>query len=63
MKQNNNFKDGTFFTSIGAKGKRKNEDLQNLDVNIDEELAEIEKKYKMINIQENIEINKDKEKE
>ena len=63
LKQNNNFKDGTFFTSIGAKGKRKNEDLQNLDVNIDEELAEIEKKYKMINIQENIEINKDKEKE
>ena len=24
LKQNNNFKDGTFFTSIGAKGKRIN---------------------------------------
>ena len=23
LKQNNNFKDGTFFTSIGAKGKTK----------------------------------------
>ena len=43
LKQNNNFKDGTFFTSIGAKGKTKNDKLIDLDVNIDEELAEIEK--------------------
>ena len=34
LKQNNNFKDGTFFTSIGAKGKTKNDKLEDLDVNI-----------------------------
>ena len=51
LKQNNNFKDGMFFTSIGAKGKTKNNNVEDLDVNIDEELAQIEKKYKMINEQ------------
>ena len=34
LKQNNNFQDGTFFTSIGAKGKTKADKLQDLDVNI-----------------------------
>ena len=61
LKQNNNFKDGTFFTSIGAKGKRKNDDLQNLDVNIDEELAEIEKKYNMLNQKEKEKENKEED--
>ena len=57
LKKNYNFQDGTFFTSIGAKGKTKNEKLKELDVNIDEELAEIEKKYNnMLN-------QKEKEKE
>jgi chromosome segregation ATPase len=51
LKQNNNFKDGMFFTSIGAKGKTKNDNLADVDVNIDEELAQIENKYKMINEQ------------
>ena len=51
LKQNNNIKDGMFFTSIGAKGKTKNNNVEDLDVNIDEELAQIEKKYKMINEQ------------
>lgn len=40
-----------FFTSIGAKGKTKNENLEDMDVNIEEELAQIEQKYKMINEQ------------
>ena len=60
LKQNNNFKDGTFFTSIGAKGKTKNDQLQDLDVNIDEELAEIEKKYNMLNEKEKLEGNNEK---
>ena len=51
LKQSNNFKDGMFFTSIGAKGKTKNDNLADVDVNIDEELAQIENKYKMINEQ------------
>ena len=51
LKENNNFKDGMFFTSIGAKGKTKNENLEDMDVNIEEELAQIEQKYKMINEQ------------
>ena len=51
LKQSNNFKDGMFFTSIGAKGKTKNDNLADVDVNIDEELAQIESKYKMINEQ------------
>ena len=55
LKQNNNFKDGTFFTSIGAKGKTKSDKLEDIDVNIDEELAEIEKKYKMLNENEKFE--------
>ena len=59
LKQNNNFKDGTFFTSIGAKGKTKNDQLNDLDVNIDEELAEIEKKYNMLNEKENFESKKE----
>ena len=58
LKQNNNFKDGTFFTSIGAKGKTKTDKLEDLDVNIDEELAEIERKYNMINQQQNNEEEK-----
>lgn len=49
LKQSNNFKDGMFFTSIGAKGKSKNEKADDIDVNIDEELAQIEQKYKQIN--------------
>ena len=60
LKQNNNFKDGTFFTSIGAKGKTKNDQLQDLDVNIDEELAEIEEKYNMLNEKEKLEGNNEK---
>ena len=60
LKQNNNFKDGTFFTSIGAKGKTKNDQLQDIDVNIDEELAEIEKKYNMLNEKEKLEGNNEK---
>ena len=70
LKENNNFKDGMFFTSIGAKGNTKNEKLDDMDVNIEEELAQIEQKYKMINEenekeQKNIENseNKDKQKE
>ena len=51
LKQNNNFKDGMFYTSIGAKGTTNNNNLEDLDVNIDEEMAQIEKKYKMINEQ------------
>ena len=56
LKESNNFKDGMFFTSIGAKGKTKNDNLEDADINIDEELAQIEKKYNMINEQ-----NKNKE--
>ena len=77
LKQSNNFKDGMFFTSIGAKGKTKNDNLADVDVNIDEELAQIESKYKMINEQnkkdneekkideeeENVDKYKDKEEE
>ena len=62
LKQNSNFKDGTFFTSIGAKGTSKKKNLQELDVNIDEEMAQIEKKYKMINEQKKI-IEEKKEEE
>ena len=62
LKQNNNFKDGTFFTSIGAKGKTKNDKLEDLDVNIDEELAVIERKYNMLNQQEKIQKNNEEEK-
>ena len=56
LKESNNFKDGMFFTSIGAKGKTKNDNIEDADINIDEELAQIEKKYNMINEQ-----NKNKE--
>ena len=49
LKQTNNFKDGMFFTSIGAKGKSKDEKADDIDINIDEELAQIEQKYKQIN--------------
>ena len=62
LKQNNNFKDGTFFTSIGAKGKTKSDKLEDIDVNIDEELAEIEKKYKMLNENEKFEEKNEEEK-
>jgi len=58
LKESNNFKDGMFFTSIGAKGKTKNDNLADADINIDEELAQIERKYNMINEQ-----NKNKEEE
>ena len=56
LKESNNFKDGMFFTSIGAKGTTKKDKLEDADINIDEELAQIEKKYNMINEQ-----NKNKE--
>ena len=49
LKQNNNFKDGMFFTSIGAKGKTKDEKVDDTEISIGKELAEIEQKYKMIN--------------
>ena len=62
LKANNNFKDGTFFTSIGAKGKTKADKLEDLDVNIDEELAEIERKYNMLNQQNKLEEKNEEEK-
>ena len=62
LKQNYNFQDGTFFTSIGAKGKTKTEKLKEMDVNIDEELAEIEKKYNMLNENEKLKNNEEEEK-
>ena len=62
LKQSQNFKDGMFVTSIGAKGKSKNEKNDGMDVNIDEELAQIEKKYKMMNEQNELD-NQNKEKE
>ena len=56
LKQSNNFKDGMFHTSIGAKDikNQKGNNLEELDINIDEEMAQIEKKYKMINEQNKI---------
>ena len=63
LKKNYNFQDGTFFTSIGAKGKTKNEKLKELDVNIDEELAEIEKKYNNILNQKQKELEEEKNEE
>ena len=62
LKQNNNFKDGMFHSSIGDKGRKNiyNNNIEELDVNIDEEMAQIEKKYKMINGQNKIEEEKNK---
>ena len=48
LKQNNNFKDGMFFTSIGAKSNSKDEKEDDIDSNIDKELAQIEQKYRKI---------------
>ena len=61
LKQINNFKDGMFYTSIGAKGKSKDEKANDIDINIDEELAQIDQKYKQIN-EENA-INEEEKKE
>ena len=46
LKINNNFKNGMFVTSIGTKGKSKNEKIDDSDVNINEELAKTEKNIK-----------------
>ena len=55
LKQNNNFKNGMFHSNIGAKDtNNNNNNLEEIDVNIDEEMAQIEKKYKMINEQNKI---------
>jgi len=61
LKINNNFKNGMFVTSIGTKGKSKNEKIDDSDVNINEELAQIEKKYKMINEEEELNNKKNEE--
>ena len=63
LKSNNNFKNGMFLTNIGGDNEKiKKDNHEEIDdVNIDEEMAQIEKKYKMINEQNKLLENKNKE--